>query len=76
MSTFKAVLLKGNNHLKEDGTSNIKIRITHNRIADYISTDLYIVPSDFDEREGIARYGKNKDFINYRITDKLKEFRL
>jgi hypothetical protein len=27
MSTFKAVLLKGNNHLKEDGTSNIKIRV-------------------------------------------------
>ncbi len=76
MSTFKAVLLKGNIHLKDDGTSNIKIRITHDRKADYISTDLYIIPSDFDEREGIARYGKNKDFINYRITDKLKEFRL
>ena len=43
MSTFKAVLLKGNIHLKDDGTSNIKIRVTHNRKADYISTDLFII---------------------------------
>jgi hypothetical protein len=64
------------NYLYLDWFLEMPIRITHNRIADYISTDLYIVPSDFDEREGIARYGKNKDFINYRITDKLKEFRL
>lgn len=76
MSTFKAVLLKGKIHLKDDGTSNIKIRITHDRKADYISTDLYIVPADFDEKAGIARFGKNKDYINYRISDKLKEFRL
>lgn len=75
MSTFKAVLLKGNNHLKEDGTSNIKIRITHDRKADYISTDLYIIPSDFEDKSGTARFGKNKNYINYRITDKLKEFR-
>jgi integrase len=75
MSTFKAVILKGNVHLKEDGTSNIKIRVTHNRKADYISTDLFIIPSDFDERTGTARYGKNKDYINFRITDKLKEYR-
>jgi hypothetical protein len=61
MSTFKAVLLKGNIHLKDDGTSNIKIRITHDRKADYISTDLYIMPSDFDEKVGLARFGKNKE---------------
>lgn len=75
MSTFKAVLLKGNIHLKDDGTSNIKIRVTHDRKADYISTDLYIMPSDFDEKVGLARFGKNKDYINYRISDKLKGFR-
>ncbi len=75
MSTFKAVLLKGNIHLKDDGTSNIKIRVTHNRKADYISTDLFIIPTEFDENAGVAKLGRNRDYINYRITDKLKEFR-
>jgi site-specific recombinase XerD len=75
MSTFKAVLLKGNIHLKDDGTSNIKIRITHNRKADYISTDLFIIPTEFDENVGVAKFGRNREYINYRITDKLKEYR-
>lgn len=76
MSTFKAVLLKGNIHLKDDGTSNIKIRVTHNRKADYISTDLFIIPTEFDETAGVAKLGRNREYINYRITDKLKEYRL
>ena len=40
MSTFKAVVLKGKNDLKNDGTSNIKIRITHNRKINYIPSYL------------------------------------
>ena len=58
MSTYKAVILKGKNHIKDDGSSNIKIRITHNRKADYISTDLYVIPTSFDEKAGVVKSGK------------------
>jgi hypothetical protein len=67
MSTFKAVLLMGNVHLKDDGTSNIKIRITHNSKANYKSTDLFIIPAEFDENAGVAKLGRNREYINYRV---------
>lgn len=66
MATFKAVILTGGVHLKSDNTTNIKIRITHNRKAEYISTDLYIDPDNL--KNGSAT-GTNAAFINMRITD-------
>jgi integrase len=68
MSTFKAVLLKGPNQVKADGSGNIKIRITHNRKSDYIPTDLYILIDQIDHKTGWAKSGVNKDFINFRIS--------
>ncbi len=41
MASFNAVILKSTTDLKNDGTTNIKIRMTHNRKLSYISTDLY-----------------------------------
>jgi hypothetical protein len=52
MSTFKAVILKGKIHEKNDGTSNIKIRLTHKRKAEYISTDLFLEPGAFNTKAG------------------------
>jgi len=69
MATFRAVILKGENHLKIDNTTNIKIRVTHNRKADYISTDLFINPVQL--KNGQAT-GDNAAFINMRITDSLQ----
>ena len=66
MATFKAVVLKGEMHLKSDNTTNIKIRITHKQKVEYISTDLYINPDLF--KNGSAT-GNNAAFINERITD-------
>lgn len=66
MATFRAVIFQGDNHLKSDKTTNIKIRVTHNQKADYISTDLYINPDLF--KSGQAT-GSNADYINMRITD-------
>ncbi|HCY77420.1 MAG TPA: hypothetical protein DHV28_16000, partial [Ignavibacteriales bacterium] len=66
MATFRAVVLKGKNHLKSDSTSNVKIRVTHNRKADYISTDLYVNPDVFKNSQAT---GSNSDFLNMRITD-------
>jgi hypothetical protein len=41
LSNLKAVILKGENHLKYNGTCNALIRITQSIKADYISTDQY-----------------------------------
>ena len=74
MATFKAIILKGANHIKMDGTTRIKIRITHNRAVSYVSTDLYVVPKCFNNRQGTVRSGDNKDYINLRITDYIRKY--
>jgi hypothetical protein len=71
MATFKAVVLSGVNHLKSDNTTNIKIRVTHNQKAEYISTDLYINPVNF--KNGTAS-GLNSAFINMRTTDYIGQY--
>ena len=74
MTTFKAVIFKGKNQTKADGTSNIKIRITHKRKADYIPTDLYVFVDDMNIATGWAKSGANKEFINYRITTLINQY--
>ena len=68
MATFQAVILKGDIHVKQDKTTNIKIRITHNRKVEYVSTDLYVNPDNFEKGQAT---GKNSSFINSRIRDEL-----
>lgn len=75
MASFKAVILKSTNDLKNDGTTNIKIRITHNRKLSYISTDLFILPSEMDNKSGSVKTGPNKDFINLRLGDYIQKYR-
>ncbi len=75
MPTFKAVVLKGKNDLKNDGTSNIKIRITHNRKINYIPSDLYILPKDMDNKSGTVKSGTNKEFLNQRISEVIHKYR-
>lgn len=71
MATFKAVILKGKIHVKEDGTTNLKIRLIHNRKADYISTDLYVIP---DKTKKGYHEGNNAEYVNDRITDYLSKY--
>ena len=40
MATFKTCVFK--NHLRKDGTYNVKLRVTHNRISRKISTPYYV----------------------------------
>jgi hypothetical protein len=75
MATFKAVILTGGRNEKTDGTTNIKIRVTHLQKINYISTDLYIDPTQLNKKEGVIKSGRNKDFINLRITDLLQKYR-
>ena len=75
MVTFKAVILTGKLHIKSNGTSNIKIRITHNQKQAYISTDLYINPDFFNNKTGFAEEGKNKNYINGRTTVIIEKYK-
>lgn len=43
-TTFKAVVYK--HHKKEDGTYNVKIRITHNRQKRHIPTNIFVTKDD------------------------------
>ena len=76
MATFKAIVLKGKRDQKSDGTSNIKIRITHNRQIATIPTDLYIRTNDMDNKSGWAKQGaESESFINMRISQLLSKYR-
>ena len=71
MATFKAVILKGDIHVKSDGTTNLKIRITHNKKSEYISTDIFVVP---DKTKRGYSLGSNADYITDRITDYISKY--
>lgn len=63
MATFKAVVFQTGRHIKLDGTSNIKIRIYHNRESQYISTAYYIRPENMDESGRILSGVTNGEMI-------------
>ena len=71
MATFQAVILSGDIHVRQDKTSNIKIRITHKGKPEYISTDLYVHHKKF--KKGYAT-GPNAEFINGRVRDELNKY--
>ena len=65
MATFKALILS--HHKKEDGTYNVKIRVTHNRKVKYIRTSYYLTATDVSKRK---RNGKEEIKIkNQSIID-------
>ena len=66
MATFKAIVFKG--HLKQDGTSNIKIRIYHNRESQYIATCYFIQPEGMDGGGRILPNVANGEMIEYEIN--------
>lgn len=61
-TTFKAVVYA--HHKKEDGTYNVKIRVTHNRLKRHISTNIFVTAKD------LTRGLKIK---NAAIADQLKK---
>lgn len=56
MATFKAVVMK--HHRKKDGSYNIKIRVTQNRVKRYIATPYFCTSADLTRSLSIknARY--------------------
>jgi integrase len=51
MPTLKTVILP--HHKREDGTYNVKIRLTHKRRSVYIATSFYVDKSDINRKFGI-----------------------
>jgi len=73
MATFKAVILKGDVHIREDKTTNVKIRITHNQSYAYVSTDVYVYPDSF-ENGSVVKGGKDIIYQNDKIITELSKF--
>ena len=65
MATFKAIVFQTGRHIKQDGTSNIKIRIYHNRESQYIATSYYIQPGNMDDAGRILPNVTNGEMIEY-----------
>lgn len=61
-TTFKCVILP--HHRKNDGTTPVKIRITHNRVVKYLPTDIFVDDSALS---------KNGDIRDLRIADRLND---
>jgi hypothetical protein len=74
MITFKAQTRK--NQTKDDGKTNIKIRISHNGKTRYISTKFNVEPAQFDNRVGqvITRKHENASFINTNLRNKISAY--
>lgn len=69
MTTFKTLILP--HHKKEDGTYNVKIRVTHNRKVKYIKTPHYVSSEEVSRRK---RNGKEEIKLkNQALVDLMEE---
>ena len=68
MTTFKAIVFQTGRHIKQDETSNMKIRIYHNRESQYIATSYYIQPGNMDDSGRILPNVTNGEMIEYEIN--------
>lgn len=75
MATFKATIFTGGKHLKQDGTTNIKIRIYHNGVPQYIPTDYYIKPEYMGADGYIIPIASNSEGLNYELGELIQRYR-
>lgn len=75
MATFKAVVFNSKNHVKSDGTANVKIRIYHNRESLYIPTRFYINPEHMASSGEILSEFSGSDILNFEIQNVIQEYR-
>jgi integrase len=71
MATFRVTIKRNEERL--NGTTNIKIRVCHNKKTRYVATDYYVLPEYFDNKTGTVRGGGpySKDEVN-KINSKLQ----
>jgi len=73
MATFKSVIF--DNHLKLDGTTNIKIRIYHNKVSNYLPTPYYIYPEEMGRDGNITSLRSDSDLYNFELGCLLQKYR-
>ncbi|MDB5117008.1 MAG: recombinase [Mucilaginibacter sp.] len=70
MITFNPTILK--HHKKEDGTWNVKIRVTYMRISKYLPTNMFVTKDDLNtKKDKITNKAKLK-----KLNDVIDEYRL
>lgn len=75
MATFKPVVFTTKKQIKSDGTTNIKIRIYHNKESQYIPTEYYILPGWMDKSGEINEQCKGFDSLNLALVDIIQNYR-
>lgn len=75
MATFKPVVFTTKNHIKSDGTTNIKIRVYHNKESQYIPTDYYIEPSFMCSDGAINPLHPESELFNYELSEIVQKYR-
>lgn len=75
MATFKPIVFTSQNHLKSDGTTNIKIRVYHNKESQYIPTDYYIEPTFMSPDGSINPLHPGADLFNYELGETIQKYR-
>lgn len=69
MATFKPIIFSAKEHLKNDGTKNIKIRIYHNKQSQYLPTPYYIEPGYLGPDGNISSFYPESDMMNYELGE-------
>ncbi|MEA4905118.1 MAG: phage integrase SAM-like domain-containing protein [Petrimonas sp.] len=69
MATFKPIVFSAKEHLKNDGTKNIKIRIYHNKQSQYLPTPYYIEPGFLGLDGNISSFYPDSDMLNYELGE-------
>ena len=75
MATFKAIIFTGGKHIKQDGTTNIKIRIYHNGSPQYVPTQYYVKPDEMGDDGTIVSSSESSDILNYELGQLIQRFR-
>lgn len=73
MATYKPIIFSGSNHIKADGTTNIKIRLYHNTQSQYIPTNYYISPDQMTDSGNVT--GQNSELLNYELGNIIQKYR-
>lgn len=72
MPTFKPIVR--NKQTNKQGLSNIKIRVTHNHKADYISTSFYINPNHMSPKGIVKDKCENSEYYNEFLTSEINKY--
>lgn len=73
MATFKPVVFS--KHVKSDGTSNIKIRIYHNKDSQYLPTHYYIDPKFMGKSGEVLPEVPDCDMYNFELGEIIQQYR-